>query len=195
MLFDVDHDTLVRVMGAENVHRISLDAAREYGFAGETLRFVMDVGIPGSEEWELSFGLPPEFDAGFVWDSAPYVEKGWAYPEEVGSVVRLGTFPINELVIHPGTGVVYQHTDAIRKIIPVHADLSSFAKTISSFLEYVENYARGEDEDDEDIEYARRKREVDALTAEIRLTDPLPFRHELSEWIEIFENLEGGIYT
>lgn len=77
--------------------------------------------------------------------------------------------------------------------IPVHADVSSLAKTIGSFVAYVENYTRADD--DEDVEYARRKREVDAIHDAIRLVDPLPFAHECSEWVEMSDNLEGGIYT
>lgn len=40
-----------------------------------------------------------------------------------------------------------------------------------------------------------RKREVNALMDGIRLIDPLPFAHEYSEWVELFDNLEGGIFT
>lgn len=68
-------------------------------------------------------------------------------------------------------------------------------RTISAFVEYVENYARGDDESDEDVEYARRKREVGAIHDAIRLVDPLPFAHEYSEWVELFDALEGGVYT
>ncbi len=33
------------------------------------------------------------------------------------------------------------------------------------------------------------------MTSDLRLVAPLPFGHDLLEWVELFENLEGGIYT
>ncbi|WP_354671422.1 SUKH-4 family immunity protein [Streptomyces sp. CSDS2] len=94
----------------------------------------------------------------------------------------------------PGTGIVYQYTDAVREVIPLHGDVSSLVKTMVSFLGYISSYSRGEDEDDYE-EYARRKREVGALLDAIRRIDPLPFAHEHSEWVELFDNLEGGVFT
>jgi hypothetical protein len=195
MLFDVDHAALVEVVGTDNVFRLPEATAVRYGFSGETLDFLARVGIPSAEDFEFSFGLPAEYDAGFVWDCAERAEQGWTFPDGVEKVVKIGNFPINAVVVDPATGLVYQYTDAAKEAIPVHGDVSSLARTMISFLGYIDSYSRGEDEDDEDVEYARRKREVDAMTADIRLTDPLPFAHEYSEWVELFDNLEGGIYT
>ncbi|MFF0159185.1 SUKH-4 family immunity protein [Streptomyces sp. NPDC005263] len=184
------------MVGVEEVHRLPEATAARYGFAGETLDFLVRTGIPSAEEYELSFGLPPEFDAGFIWDCAEAVERGWTFPDGVKKLVKIGNFPINAVVVDPETGVVYQYTDASKEAIPVHGDLSSLAKTLISFLGYVESYSTDEDEDeDDDAEYVRRKREVDELAAGIRLVDPLPFAHEYSEWVELFDNLEGGMYT
>jgi hypothetical protein len=33
---------------------------------------------------------------------------------------------------------------------------------------------------------------IQALRAEIESVDPLPFAHEYSEWVDLFENLEAG---
>ncbi|MEI5034927.1 SUKH-4 family immunity protein [Streptomyces sp. S1A(2023)] len=157
--------------------------------------FLTEVGILSAEDYEISFGLPAEFDDGYIWRRAVQESQGWKFPEGVEVLIKIGNFPINAVVIDPVTGIVYQYTDASMEAIPVHADVSSLAKTVGSFVEYVENYTRGDDEDDEDVEYARRKREVDAIHEAIRLVDPLPFAREYSEWVEMFDNLEGGIYT
>ncbi|MEU0602472.1 SUKH-4 family immunity protein [Streptomyces sp. NPDC006393] len=195
MLFHVDHDALVDVVGEADVFRLPEATGARYGFSGETLDFLARTGIPSAEDFEFSFGLPPEYDAGFVWDCAERAEQGWTFPDGVEKVVKIGNFPINAVVVDPATGLVYQYTDASKEAIPVHGDVSSLARTMISFLGYIGSYSRGKDEDDEDVEYVRRKREVDAMMADIRLTDPLPFAHEYSEWVELFDNLEGGIYT
>ncbi|SBU90369.1 hypothetical protein YW5DRAFT_00900 [Streptomyces sp. Ncost-T6T-1] len=51
---------------------------------------------------------------------------------------------ISAVVMDPATGIVHQCTDASMKAIPVHADMSSLARTISSFGGYAENYTRGD---------------------------------------------------
>ncbi|MEU0071194.1 SUKH-4 family immunity protein [Streptomyces sp. NPDC006332] len=193
MLFDVDRDALMNVGLVEDAVRMPGETARQYGFRGERLDFLVRVGLPNSAEYELSFGLPPEFDPGFIWDCAEEAERGWTFPAGVKKLVKIGNFPVNAVVVDPETGVVYQYTDASKEAIPVHGDLSSLAKTVISFLGCVESYSPDDDEDD-DAEYIRRKREVDELTAGIRLVDPLPFAHEYSEWVELFDNLEGGLY-
>lgn len=195
MLFDVDRSALAAAVGEENVHRLPAGTAERYGFTAETFEFFTEVGIPSAEDYELSFGLPAEFDDGYIWHRAVQESQGWKFPDGVKTLIKIGNFPINAVVIDPTTGVVYQYTDASMEAIPVHADVSSLAKTISSFVGYIENYTHGDDEDDEDVEYARRKREVDAIHDAIRLMDPLPFAHEYSEWVELFDNLEGGIFT
>ncbi|MGY9063917.1 SUKH-4 family immunity protein [Streptomyces sp. CAS3] len=195
MLFDIDHGALVDAVGEGNVHRLPTGTAERYGFTAETFDFFTEVGIPSAEDYEISFGLPAEFDDGYIWRRAEQESQGWKFPERVEALIKIGNFPINAVVIDPVTGVVYQYTDASMEAIPVHADVSSLAKTVGSFVEYVGNYTRGDGEDDEDVEYARRKREVDAIHDAIRLVDPLPFAHEYSEWVEMFDNLEGGIYT
>ncbi|MFE9458635.1 SUKH-4 family immunity protein [Streptomyces californicus] len=195
MLFDVDRRVLVASVGEEHIHRLSVGAAGRYGFTGETLRFFTEVGIPSAEDYELSFSLPGEFERGYIRHRATEENLGWKFPEGVEALIKIGHFPINAVVIDPATGVVHQYTDASMEAIPIHADVSSLVKTISSFVGYVENYTRGECEDDEDVEYIRRKREVDDIRNAIRLVDPLPFAHEYSEWVELFDNLDGGIYT
>ncbi|MFD0420976.1 SUKH-4 family immunity protein [Streptomyces parvus] len=191
MLFDVDRRALAAVVGEENVHRLPAEAAERYGFAGETLRFFTEVGIPSAKDYELFFGLPAEFRSGYIWHRATEESRGWKFPEGVEALIKFGHFPIDAVVLDPATGIVYQYTDASMEAIPVHADVSSLARTISSFVGYAEHCTRG---DDEDAEYVRRKREVDAIHDAIRLVDPLPFAHEYSEWVELFDNLEGGIY-
>lgn len=195
MLFDVDHGALAAAVGVGNVHRLPAGTAECYGFTTDTFDFLTEVGIPSAEDYEISFGLPAEFDDGFIWRRAEQESMGWKFPEGVEALIKIGNFPINAVVIDPATGIVYQYTGASMEAIPVHADVSSLIKTVGSFVAYVGNYTRGDGEDDEDVEYARRKREVDAIHDAIRLVDPLPFAHECSEWVEIFDNLEGGIYT
>ncbi|MEV5429754.1 SUKH-4 family immunity protein [Streptomyces sp. NPDC052701] len=194
MLFDVDHELLAAVVGEDNVHLLPAETAARYGFTGEAVEFLAEVGLPDAEEFELSFALPVEFDADLVWDRASREERGWQFPDGVEHVVPVGNFPVNAVTVDPVSGIVYQYTDATKSLIPVHRDLSSLAKTMASFLGYIQAYARVDGEDD-DAEYARRKREVGALMDEIQSVDPLPFAHEYSEWVEMFDNLEGGIYT
>jgi hypothetical protein len=195
VLFNVDLKSLERAVGEGNVHRLSPHVAEAYGFNGEALRFLTEIGLPDDEEFEITFRLPDTFDDGFIWDRESREARGWRFPDGVESVVKIGAFPINAVVIDPNTGMVYQFTDATKELIPVHGDLSSLAHTVSSFMGYISTYSRHEDEDDEDVEYVRRKREVDDMMSGIRLVDPLPFANEYSEWVELFDNLEGGIYT
>lgn len=65
---------------------------------------------------------------------------------------------------------------------------------LTAFVGYIESYERAPGEDPESEDTSRR-REVEALLADIRQADPLPFAHELSEWNELFENLATGVYT
>ncbi|MFI6358042.1 SUKH-4 family immunity protein [Streptomyces sp. NPDC050743] len=194
MLFSLDHDSLAEVVGEEDVHLLPEDTAAQYGFSGETLTFLTEVGIPSSEDWEIPFGIPEAFDPDLVWDRASRAERGWTFPEGVDKVVPIGNFPINAVVIDPETGVVYQYTDATQELIPIHQDLSSLAKTVVSFVGYIDSFERAEGEDPEH-EDARRWQEVEALMADIRRIDPLPFAHAYSEWNELFDNLGTGIYT
>lgn len=195
VLFDIDRGALTAAVGEGNVHRLPVETAERYGFSAETSEFFTRVGIPSVESYWLSFGPPAEFSNDFFWHRAVEEAEGWKFPDGVDALVKIGNFPVNCVVIDPATGIVYQYTYASMEPIPVHGDVSSLAKTVSSFVGYVESYARGDDEDDDDVEYVRRKREVDAMRDAIRLVDPLPFAHEYSEWVEMFDNLEGGIYT
>ncbi|MEV4339560.1 SUKH-4 family immunity protein [Streptomyces sp. NPDC049590] len=192
MLFDIDYEMLAETVGEDEVSRLSESTAAQYGFAGETRDFLVHTGIPSAEDFELSFGLPAEFDGRFVWDCAEERENGWTFPDGVRRVVKIGNLPVNAVVVDPETGIVYQYTDAVQEAIQIHGDLSSLVKTMVSFLGYISSYSRGEHEDEE---YARRKREVDALLDGIRRIDPLPFAHGHSEWVELFDNLEGGVFT
>lgn len=110
--------------------------------------------------------------------------QGWKFPEGVEALIKIGNFPISVVAIDPITGIVHQYADASMEAVPVHADVSSLAKDVGSFVEYVENCTRDDDAGDEDVECARRKREVDAIYDAIRPVDPLPFVHECSEWVE-----------
>lgn len=195
VLFRIDRSTLAEAVGENNVHLLSAGAAERYGFTAETCDFFTEVGIPSAEDYELSFGLPAEFDNGYIWSRSTEESQGWSFPEGVETLIKIGNFPINAVVIDPATGVVYQYTDASMEAIPIHVDVSSLVKTISAFVGYAENYVRGDGESDEDVEYARRKREVGAIHDAIRLVDPLPFAHEYSEWVELFDTLEGGVYA
>ncbi|MGY1583728.1 SUKH-4 family immunity protein [Streptomyces sp. MN13] len=194
MIFDLDHESLTDVVGEENVHLLPQSTAEQYGFTGETLGFLTEVGIPSSEEWELPFGLPADFDPELLWDRASREQRGWTFPAGVKAVVPIGNFPVNAVVIDPGTGVVYQYTDALQEIVPIHRDLSSLARTLTAFVGYIESYEQADGESPEG-EDARRQREVETLLADIKQADPLPFAHELSEWNELFENLSTGVYT
>uniref|UniRef100_A0AAU2VTH3 SUKH-4 family immunity protein n=1 Tax=Streptomyces sp. NBC_00008 TaxID=2903610 RepID=A0AAU2VTH3_9ACTN len=195
MLFDIERSVLTAAVGEGNVRRLPAVTAERYGFTGETFDFFTQVGIPSAVDYELDFGPPEKFSNGFIWHRAVEEAEGWKFPEGVESLIKMGNFPINAVVIDPVTGIVYQYTDASMEAIPVHGDVSSLAKTVSSFVGYVKSYVRGDGEDDDDVEYVRRKREVDAIHDAIRLVDPLPFAHEYSEWVELFDNLEGGIYS
>ncbi|MFJ9107351.1 SUKH-4 family immunity protein [Streptomyces sp. NPDC102283] len=195
VLFEIDRSALADAVGEENVHRMPIGTAERYGFTAETCDFFTDVGISSAEEYELSFGLPAEFDDGYIWGRATQESRGWTFPEGVEALIKIGNLPINAVVVDPATGIVYQYTDASMEAIPLHADVSSLVKTISAFVGYAENRARGDGEGDEDVEHARRKREIGAIHEAIRLVDPLPFAHEYSEWIELFDALEGGVYT
>src|SRR4051812_9327996 len=83
VLFNVDHDTLTNIDLIGEVSRLPEATARQYGFAGESLDFLVDVGLPSAVEYELSFGLPQEFDAGFVWDCSAAATEGWTVPDGV----------------------------------------------------------------------------------------------------------------
>ncbi|MFG2600213.1 SUKH-4 family immunity protein [Streptomyces sp. NPDC048462] len=192
MLFDIDRSTLTAAVGEGNVRRLPTETAERYGFTGETFDFFTQVGIPSAVDYELGFGPPDEFSYGFIRHRAAEEAEGWEFPEGVEALTKMGNFVINSVAIDPVTRIVYQYTDASMEAIPVHGDVSSLAKTVSSFIGYVKNCARG---DDDDAEYVRHKRDVDAIHDAIRLVDPLPFAHEYSEWVEMFGNLEGGIYT
>ncbi|MFE4673879.1 SUKH-4 family immunity protein [Streptomyces sp. NPDC056721] len=190
MLFNVDHDKLANVDLVEDVNRLPDAAARQYGFEDETLHFLTRVGLPSAEEYELGFYLPQEFDPDFIWDCAAKAAEGWKAPEGVEAVAKIGNFPINAVTIAPETGVVYQYTEGGMQAIAIHEDISSLIKTTALFLDYIGSHDAG----DEDPEYAdaRRQREVEALMASIREVDPLPFAHEYSEWVELFDNLRGA---
>ncbi|GHE24098.1 SUKH-4 family immunity protein [Streptomyces thermodiastaticus] len=195
MLFNIDHDELVNVELVEEVDRLPEATARQYGFTGETLDFLVNVGLPTTEEWEFSFGLPEDFKPGFIWDCAEHAEQGWRTSAGVEKFVKIGVLPISAVVVDPATGVVYQYSEGDRQVIPIHGDVSSLVKTVISFLNYVGSYNGDDDDEDNDYGYDRRSSEVQALKDEIQRIDPLPFAHEHSEWIELFDNIEAGVYT
>ncbi|WP_018543741.1 SUKH-4 family immunity protein [Streptomyces sp. LaPpAH-108] len=190
----LNRDDLATAVGEDNVHVLPRHTALQYGFGGDTLRFLTEVGIPSSEEWELPFGIPEDFDPDLVWDCASRRERGWTFPEGVTRIVPLGDFPINAVVVDPDSGVVLQYTDAFQTAIPIHQDLSSFAQTLVSFVGYIESYASAPAEDPE-AEDTRRAAEVRDLMETITRVDPLPFADPNSEWVELFDNLAGGVYT
>jgi hypothetical protein len=197
MLFDITYEDLVNVDQVEKVVRMSEETARQYGFTGETLNFLVHVGIPVAKEWEFFFSLPEEFDPEGFWDCAEDAEEGWKIPDGIERFVPLGSFPISSVVIDPATGVVYQYSEGGQQVMPIHGDISSFVKTIISFLSYVGSYNGDDDDEDNDFGYDRRSAEVQALKDEIQSVDPLPFSfsHEYIEWVELFDNIEAGVYT
>ncbi|MFD8909868.1 SUKH-4 family immunity protein [Streptomyces sp. NPDC059575] len=187
MLFTVDHDTLTQTTLVDEVRRLPEPTARAYGFHGGTLDFLVRTGLPSADVYDLWFGLPDAFDPGYVWAYAEQADQGWVHPDRAETVVKLGGFLTNSVAVDPRTGVVYQYTEGTKRVIPLHGDVSSLAHTTIAFLGHVDSLAEHAD--------ARRRREVEALVTRIRHVDPLPFRHEHSTWIELFDNLECGLYT
>lgn len=190
MLFNVDHQALADVELVEEVAVLPETTARRYGFSGETLAFLTHVGLPQAEEYELAFYLPQDFDPAFVWDATAKAAAGWRTPDDLKTVVKIGNFPINPVVIAPDTGVVYQYAEGVNLVVPIHQDISSLIHTAQTWLDFITSF----NADDEDPD-ARRRREVEALMAGIREADPLPFANEYSEWNELFDNLRSGMYN
>ncbi|GGV78227.1 MULTISPECIES: SUKH-4 family immunity protein [Streptomyces] len=201
MLFDITHDGLVSVAPMTPV-RVPEATARQYGFTGETLDFLVHVGLPNAPGSSFPFNLPDEFDPQRFWYRAAGTIEGWRIPDGAENFVSIGCFPVNAALIDPETGIIYQHTYATREAIPIHRDISSLTKTITSYLDSIESH-RNEDEDEDDDEdadvyyelyYERLRGEVRALKEEIQSVDPLPFAHEYSEWVGLFEELADGIH-
>ncbi|WP_428950515.1 SUKH-4 family immunity protein [Streptomyces sp. cg35] len=193
MLFNVDHQALEDVELVEEVAVPPEATGRQYGFSGETLDFLTHVGLPQAEEYELGFFLPQDFNSAFIWDATAKAADGWETPDELKTVVKIGNFPINPIVIAPDTGTVYQYTEGVNLVIPIHQDISSLIKTAQSWLDFITSFSA--DDEDPDSADARRRQEVEALMAYIREVDPLPFANQYSEWNELFDNLQGGMYT
>ncbi|MFD8909877.1 hypothetical protein [Streptomyces sp. NPDC059575] len=78
-----------RARFASHVHPFPHKTALQYGFDGDALRFLTEVGIPSSEEWELPFGIAEDFDPDLVWDCTSRRERGWTFP---GGVTRVELF-------------------------------------------------------------------------------------------------------
>lgn len=194
MLFSMDPEQLTGMELVEDIVRLPEPTARQYGFDGGTLDFLTRIGLPSAQEYEIGFYLPQEFDAGFVWDCSADAREGWVVPDGLKHVVKIGNFPINAVTIDPDTGVVYQYTEGGRQVLPIHGDLSSLVRTMTVFLDRIASESNAGDDDPEYVD-ARRRQEVDALMAGLRAVDPLPFAHEYSEWVELFNNLHGGMYT
>jgi hypothetical protein len=196
MLFDITHDDLANVDPVTPV-RVSEATARQYGFTGETLDFLVHVGLPNATQDGFSIGLSEKFDPRHFWYCAAHADQGWRTPDGIEKFVSLGYLAVNAAVIDPATGIVYQYTEATQEVIPIHRDISSLTKTITSYLGFIESHRNeneDEDDDEDDVYYERLRGEVQALKDEIQSVDPLPFAHEYSEWVGLFEELADGIH-
>ncbi|AOT59030.1 SUKH-4 family immunity protein [Streptomyces fradiae] len=192
MLFRLSNDELVQAVGDAHVHRITAEAAQRYGFRGEAVDFLVNVGVPAVPDLELFFKIGPDFDTEHLCSYEQLLQLGWQVSPDVSRWVKLGYFPISMVAIDPVDGIVYQFTEGLMRPSALHADLSSFVKTIVSAAIAAEKCHELSDEEDAE---ALLNEYVSAVRESIGNTDPLPFENPYNEWNEIFGNLEAGIYA
>ncbi|WP_262387183.1 SUKH-4 family immunity protein [Streptomyces sp. TRM49041] len=192
MLFRLSHDDLVQAVGDAHVYRITAEVAQRYGFRDEAVDFLVNVGVPAVPDLELLFKIGPDFDAEHLCSYEQLLQLGWQVSPDVSRWVKLGYFPISMVAIDPVDGVVYQFAEGSMRPSMLHADLSSFVKTIISAAVAEGKCSELSDEEDAEVllnEY------VSAVRVSIQNIDPLPFENPHNEWNEIFGNLEAGIYA
>lgn len=190
MLFPVTREDVEQAADTR-VHRLSPEVARRYGFSGETARLLTEVGIPELHRYGLRFELPGEFDPEWVNKAEELREDGWEVGPEADGWVSVGYFPTDHVVVDPRTGEVYQLAEAEPVPLRIHADLSSFLRTIVVAAETGEACAAVSRRPDE---VERWNALSDQGRAAVEAVDPLPFAHEESEWVRLFDSMAAGMY-
>ncbi|MET8574662.1 SUKH-4 family immunity protein [Streptomyces sp. NPDC005012] len=192
MLFTVTREEVERATEIDGtVHRMPSEVAERYGFHSENAEMLSSVGVPEVARYGLEFRPPETYDPYWLADHKKLVEFGWKVGPEIDGWVSLGNFFINTVMVDPRSGKVYQFTEDPGLPLLIHADLSSFVKTIVVAVETARACEPVIGQPDEEEQLTAL---VEAGKARIRDVDPLPFADEHSEWHEVFGNMENVVY-
>ncbi|MET8574661.1 SUKH-4 family immunity protein [Streptomyces sp. NPDC005012] len=192
MLFTVTRAEVEWAAGVDGtVHRMPAGVAERYGFRGQAADFLATVGVPGVEEYGLEFRVPDAYDPELVGGYEELAAAGWEVGPEVDDWVPLGHFSVNTVWADPRSGKVYQFTEGPLRPLLLHADLSSFVRTIVVAVETARACEPVVGRPDEEEQLTAL---VEAGMARVRDVDPLPFADEHSEWHEVFGCMENAVY-
>jgi hypothetical protein len=190
-LFTVTREVVERAAGVDGtVRRMPAGVAERYGFRGADVELLTTVGVPEVARYGLEFRPPVAYDPHWLADHARLGGYGWKVGPEVDGWVSLGNFFINTVMADPRTGRVYQFTEDPGVPLLLHADLSSFVRTVVVAVETARACEPVVGQPDEEQLTAL----VEAGRARVRDVDPLPFADEYSEWHEVFTNMENAVY-
>ena len=190
MLFEMTYEEVSSVAGVDNVHRLSPDAAQAYGLGGDTAEFLVYTGLPSSEGFR--FEIPERYTTEAVHTQHKMVELGWKVPSQVDRWIGLGFFPISQVAVDPSSGNIYQFTEGSMTASVIHGDVSSLVKTLTSTMFFLQQYVEvGDDEE----AYQNRVAALAKIRQDISARDRKPFENPDSEWVEIFEEIEAGMWT
>ncbi|MGW0607543.1 SUKH-4 family immunity protein [Streptomyces sp. NPDC002640] len=191
-LFTVTRAEVERAAGVDGtVHRMPAGVAERYGFHGADVELLATVGVPGVEEYGLEFRVPVAYDPELTGDYEELAAAGWEVGPEVDDWVPLGHFSVNTVWADPRSGKVYQFTEGPLRPLLLHADLSSFVRTVVVAVETARACEPVVGRPDEEERLAAL---VEAGKARVRNVDPLPFADEHSEWHEVFGCMENAVY-
>ncbi|MGW0929177.1 SUKH-4 family immunity protein [Streptomyces sp. NPDC002644] len=191
-LFTVTRAEVERAAGVDGtVRRMPTGVAERYGFRGADVELLATVGVPEVPRYGLEFRPPVAYDPYWLADHERLSGFGWKVGPEVDGWVSLGNFFISTVMAEPRTGRVYQFTEDTGTPLLLHADLSSFVRTVVVAVETARACEPVVGRPDEEERLAAL---VEAGKARVRDVDPLPFADEHSEWHEVFGCVENAVY-
>lgn len=193
MIAPVTVELLEGVFPPECICRTPLDRQSEILGHVDSRAFLADIGIPKAEGVlvEIRDDLAEGFTPLLSHRPATTLENHEGAPADFSHWIHLGTAMSNDMALDGKTGVVYDISDEVRAITPLHADLSSMVYGMWLLQKRRPDYSP------EGSVVMLPVEELESISeeieAELSRIDPMPFDGP-TVWEGVISDIAGGMW-
>lgn len=194
MIAPITAELLRDVFPAERISRTPQDRQSAVLGHAESRAFLADIGIPNAEgvlfeiRDDLSDGLTPLLSHRPAADFAEYENA----PADFGHWIHLGKAVHSDIALDGESGTVYDISDEVRAIQPVHTDLSSMVYGMWLLEKRRPDY--DPEDTDEMLPVEELERIADEIQADLSRVDPIPFAGP-GWWEGVVSDIAGGMWS
>ncbi|MEU1150657.1 SUKH-4 family immunity protein [Streptomyces sp. NPDC005863] len=190
MLFDVTRGGLAEIFGEDRLATLPVTAFPPCAVDTEGARLLQTVGVPTG-----TFHLrKPDEEAGtlpLVRD-AVHAEDHEDVSPDAGGWPVIGWLLNAHVALDPASGTVYAFDADEGTAEQLHTDVSSLVRLAARLQRLLEEFTFSGDDGDEEADFERLEREVEAIRDATHAVDPLPFRDDETTWSVVGEEIAAG---